>query len=125
MSASELQLLEARLALRSLPVSPTHLRTNIVDQLRAARVRERAVRFWTSVGGGFSLLVALALAASSPPAETREPNGPGAVVDPILAAELGVDAREGQRLQLLLADARLLRIAPPMESPDLHLLEHP
>ncbi len=123
MSASELELLEHRLALRlAAPTSP-QLRARILRQLGAARGRERNVSLGASVAAGFSLLVALTLASTSARVEERELRTPAAVLAPNLAAELGLDLREGQRMQLLLANARVPRIAPPVATPAFDLLE--
>ncbi len=125
MSESELEQLEQRLALRSALQTSPQLRAQILRRLGAARGRERGVRSGAGVAAGFSLLVALALALAStaPHLEERELRAPLAVVAPNLAAELGLDVREERRMQLLLADARVQRIAPPMESPAFEPLE--
>ncbi len=123
MSASELEQLEQRLALRSALQTSPQLRAQILRRLGAARGCERSVRSGAGVAAGFSLLVALALASTAPRVEERELRAPLAVVAPNLAAELGLDVREERRMQLLLADARVQRIAPPMESPAFDLLE--
>ena len=116
MSEIDLSPIEARMAARIAPQPSTALRERVMGRLETARRRERAVNLAAVILAVGSCAVGIALNSTSPRADVYEDRGPLAEPPAQLAERLGLDARELERVNQLLANACVPRIAPPRGS---------
>lgn len=121
MNHQDLSSLEGQLRARTVPQPANELRARVLGRLDAIQRHERSVRLVATATAVLSIAAAIALVSSSQLPVANTPRTTNAVVQALLAEELGLDAHEQRRVQLLLAHARLPRIAPPRGSMTLDL----